>query len=256
MALVIGGHMGSGKSVLRKALYFHPDIVTTDDFGTFCKIDVSYWQHVKGLQLKWRYPRQHSLLSQAFAARYLVMIWFQSRASGRVRACDIETVLKRMFRHASVVGDTYCRYAHRLNRTVSIPSLKHVVIYRDCRDVAAVMERRLKGRWSRSRYRPKDAPWIRNILPGKNLARHWVSYIQEMERHRDSVYVIRYEDLVADPRAVLTPLGQWLGVDPHYFQYGFIHTNSIGDYRQLLSDKTVAEILTVAGPTMERLGYI
>lgn len=77
-----------------------------------------------------------------------------------------------------------------------------------------------------------------------------------MERHRDTVYIIRYEDLVTDPQAVLTPFGRWLGVDPYKFKYDFVHTNGIGYYKQVLSEREVADILAIAGPTMERLGYL
>lgn len=255
MALVIGGHMGSGKSVLRKALYLHPDIVMTESFGNFRKVDVSYQQHVKALRLRWRYPSHYYPLSPVFAARYLGMIGFRSLQKRRVHACDIEAVLKRMFPHALVVGDVFSTYGRILDQRVNDPCLQHVIVYRDCRDVAAAMKKHLKGSWGVPPHKSKGERWMRKIETAEKVAHHWLHYIQAMERHRDKLYLIRYEDLASDPEAVLIPFGRWLGVDPEQFQYDFIHTNSVGDYRRFLSKEDVAEILAVAGPTMERLGY-
>jgi len=256
MALVIGGHQGSGKSLIRKALMPHPNIVITDDFGNFCNIGRSYRKYVRGLELKWRYPKRRSPLSQAFVVRYLGLIWLRSFWKRGVAASDIETVLRQMFPYALVVGDAFSTYGRHLDETLGIPHLKHVVVYRDCRDVAAAMARRLMNPRSTQRRDARHIRWIQKIATAEQVAYRWLNYVQIMQKHRARLYIIRYEDLVADPEAVLAPFGRWLGVDPSEFKYDFIHSSRIGEYRQFLSGQDTATILAIAGPAMKQLGYI
>lgn len=132
MAILIGGHMGSGKSVFRKVANSRPKIGLTDDFGIFFKIDVSYRQHLKGLRLKWSYPStNYCPISRMSTVRYLAMILLRSLRNGKVGAFDVEMVLKWIFPHALVVGDTFNQYALSLDRTLNVPCLERVVIYRD-----------------------------------------------------------------------------------------------------------------------------
>jgi len=246
--------MGSGKSVFRKIVNSHPNIELTDDFGTFSKIDVSYRHHVKGLKLKWRSNKDPNYypLSWMSTVRYLAMILLRSLGNGKVGALEVEIVLKEIFPHASVVGDTFGQYALNLDRVLNAPSLNRVVVYRDCRDVAAHIRRRWNGVW-----RAQAGPWItHNVGTHDKVARHWLKYIRMMEKHSDSIYKIRYEDLVTDPKTVLTQFAQWLGVDPCQFNNGFIHADDVGDYKRVLSEHEVNDILAIAGSDMERLGYI
>ena len=67
---------------------------------------------------------------------------------------------------------------------------------------------------------------------------------------------MRYEDLVADGRTVLAAFGNWLGVDPQGFRHQMIDTAWVGEYKQTLSNDEIASIMRIAGPTMERLGYL
>jgi hypothetical protein len=76
-----------------------------------------------------------------------------------------------------------------------------------------------------------------------------------MERCRDQLLVIRYEDFVTDPAPALDRLGAWLGVDPGGFDCSRVHGNSLGTHPLRLSPREIADVAETAGSTMERYGY-
>lgn len=257
MALIITGLHGSGKTLLRKLCNSHPDIKVTEEFMNFMKLNIPYREHVQFLRKNWyTYPlvstesKLWHFKSGIFLARYLIAL--QSYRHVLISAADIETVLRHIFPRATVVGDVFNHYVFVLDTLVNVPSLFLVILYRDCRDVAATISRKFRSELS-CRQKPF---WLEQIATSENVARRWVSAIEMMERYVNKVHTIRYEDLVTDPKRVLTDFGNWLGVDAKGFRHQMIHTNKIGEYKQYLSNREVAEILAVAGPTMERLGYI
>ena len=257
MALLISGHFGSGKSLLRKVCNTHPEINITDEFHSFDQIDVPYSEHVHALKLRSSTTRLWHYKHWGWLALYLSLIWMRSLRDGLVSANDVEVVLSRLDRRrASIVGDAYVRYTLNLGQLVAIPGLKLVVIYRDCRDIAATIEERLRRKkWYSFLHSPEPPAWIERLATPQRVAESWLLHIEAMEKHRDSVYLIRYEDLVAQPQRVLTELGNWLGVNPNQFEYDFTHADEVGAYEQVLTGQEVADILTIAGPTLERLGY-
>jgi hypothetical protein len=111
------------------------------------------------------------------------------------------------------------------------------------------MLRKLRGRW-------RDLPMAQKLdTPGK-VAQAWVLAIQAMEKHRQKVYSIRYEDLVREPRRTLNALAHWLDVDPAGFRDSLVRDTSVGKYRTGLTASELAEVNEIAGPTLARLNYL
>jgi hypothetical protein len=50
-------------------------------------------------------------------------------------------------------------------------------------------------------------------------------------------------------------MAEWLDVDPSGFDSERVFGSSVGSYRRGLTTKELDEVLAVAGPTLERLGY-
>lgn len=253
MALIIGGHPRSGTTLLQTLCNSHPDIRITPEFRNFYNLDVSYWRHVRGLRKNWYrapliprglpHPRVRSLI---FLIRYLIEL--RRSRSTLISAREVEAVLRRIFPHATLVGDKYPEHVFHLDRLSSVPGLFRVIIYRDCRDVARSAVDMSRTRW-------RGTPLALHMGTVEKVAKRWVHAIEMMERYADLVHVIRYEDLVADPRPVLEAFGTWLGVDPQGFRHQIVHSRSVGKYRQSLSTPELQDIITIAGATLERYGY-
>ncbi len=253
MALIIGGHHRSGTTLLQRLCNSHPDVRITPEFRNFFNLDVSYSRHVRGLRKNWYrsslvprglpFPRVRSLI---FLIRYLIEL--QRYRSTLIGAREVEAVLRRIFPHATLVGDKYPEHVFRLDRLSSVPGLFRVIIYRDCRDVARSAVELSRTRW-------RGTHLAQQMGTVEQVAKRWVRAMEMMERHANQVYVIRYEDLVADHRPVLEALGKRLDVDPQGFRHPMVHSGSVGKYRQLLSEQELRDIITIAGPTMERYGY-
>ena len=162
----------------------------------------------------------------------------------------VETVLRRIFPTAVVVGDVDAYYSLNLEKFVGVLGLSIAIVYRDCRDVAATMARRFN-----LQLRRRERPWAKIMDTSMKLAKTWVNAIEVMERYTDQIHMIRYEELVTNPESVLEAFGNWLDVDPQGFKSQIIHSDKVGEYKQGLSEKEVSDIIMVAGPTLKRLGY-
>jgi hypothetical protein len=261
MALIITGFPGSGKSLLWKLFNSHPDIELTERFRNFLELDVSPTKHAVALatpplgRSRMYYARTGSgnregvlqhWKNRMFFARYFIGLLVRRKA--RIGVGDVESMLRRLFPHASVVGDAAASYLSALDRLTSKPGLALTIIYRDCRDVASCLLDRAR--------RSPGAAYARRYGTAEKTATSWVSSIEAMERHADKVHLIRYEDLITHPQTILAAFGNWLGVEPQGFQYQMINTRWVGEYKQGLSDGELASIISIAGPTMERLGYL
>jgi hypothetical protein len=161
----------------------------------------------------------------------------------------IETVLQSIFPQTRVVGDKYPEYVFWLDEFAQIDSLYSLIIYRDCRDVTNSTLKKAKTTW-------RDKSWVKKINTAEKIAKRWVRAIEMMERHKDKLHIIRYEDLMREPKRELKALGRWLGVDPAGFPEKMVRNTSIGKYKSGLSDEELATVINIAGPTMERLGYL
>jgi hypothetical protein len=83
-----------------------------------------------------------------------------------------------------------------------------------------------------------------------------VRAIEAMERNADRCHIIRYEELMANPREVLDALAGYLGVAPGGFDASIIRPTSVGKHREGLTAEELEQVMAVAGPTLERLGYL
>lgn len=135
-----------------------------------------------------------------------------------------------------------------LDRLVPLPQLLRLVIYRDCRDVTSSFLRKVRTDWKRQR-------WAQYVDTAEKVALRWVRAIEDLENHAEDLYIIRYEELVADPRPVLDRLARWLEVDPGGFEPGMVSASSVGKYMQGLTTRELDDVLKVAGSTMKRLNY-
>lgn len=160
----------------------------------------------------------------------------------------VELALRRLVPQAREIGDKHPMDMMRLPDLVLEENLKIIVIYRDCRDVVSSVMQKVRTDW-------KNKRWVGKIDTPEKIARRWVDSCLLIERYADSLHVMRYEDLVTLPAQHLHRLGEYLEVDPDGFPALNIRTNSIGKYRFGLTDRELAHVMTIAGPTMTRFGY-
>ncbi|MGA7272857.1 MAG: sulfotransferase [Acidimicrobiia bacterium] len=145
------------------------------------------------------------------------------------------------------------------------PHARIVYLMRDPRDrYISVIGREGKGS---DRHASVIGRWIRSTRAAEDHAK----------RRPQSFRIIRYEDLVADPERVVRDVCEFVGVEYHPamlemgggddrtaqggnssfepIEPGVITTRSVGRYRNVLDEQTVAFIQTVCGPWMRRHGY-
>ncbi len=255
--ILVTGHQRSGTTLLGKLFFSHPEIAVTHEFSNLMFVNqplaaymramVAYTNSVKaqfGFLPQIRYLiRQQNML---FTLRYLYHVMRITR--GVVDFSVIERALQRTFPHATIVGDKLPQYSKQLHRFVGNDQMTCIVIYRDCRDVTSSFLIKTQTDWA-------DQPWVKKWDSTAKIAQRWVERIEHMEKWADQLYVIRYETLVTDPALVLSQLAAKLRVDPNGFDVNMVDPGSIGNYRKKLSDREIADIMAVAGPTMARLGY-
>lgn len=266
--LLIGGRPRSGTTLLRELCNAHPDITLTHEFGTFLGLNepLSNYQkriyhqlrtqpilgcRVLGpLSSRSRLRRwATSTRGHVFAIRYLNKI--RRYGPGPVELTAIEATLRDVLPRTTIVGDKMPAYVDRLDRLARTSGLISVVIYRDCRDVTSSHLKMARTRW-------RNEPWVRGQDTAEKIATLWVAALETMERHRDRIHIVRYEDLVQEPRRVLSTLAEWLGIDPAGFpdaSIANVRGNGIGKHRHGLTEQELEAILSVAGPTMARYGY-
>jgi hypothetical protein len=266
--LLIGGRARSGTTLLRDLCNLHPEISLTHEFGTFMGLNEpypAYRDHIVGLWraqpilfcriMRTRRMKRRlsswalSMRGHVFALRYLRRI--RRYGPGPIDLPAIEATLAELLPGAAFVGDKNPEYVHLLDKLAPTNGLSTVVIYRDCRDATSSYLKLARTTW-------RDKPWIRYSDTAEKIATRWVDAAEKMERHRDRIHIVRYEDLVQEPLPVLTNLAEWLGLDPEGFaarDLSFVHAKNIGKHGHGLTEREVEDVLRVAGSTMARLGY-
>ncbi len=265
MVLLIGGHQRSGTTLLKDICNYHPDITVMSEFGIFFGLGEPFWIYKRRILNKRRKDifRKKSFVSShfkkrrkstlnifwnnTFVVRYLLKLYRFYHEQVNVQA--IETVLQSIFPQTRVVGDKYPDYVFWLDEFAQIDSLYRLIIYRDCRNVVSSTLKKARTNW-------RNKSWIKNFDTAEKIAKRWVCAIELMERHKDKLHIIRYEDLVQEPKRELEALGRWLGVNPAGFPEKRIRDTSIGKYKKGLSDEELSIVMNIAGPTMMRLGYL
>ena len=126
-------------------------------------------------------------------------------------------------------------------------AIRCIFVYRDPRDVVSSTLEKTRGAWRRGHPEVMRDP--------AHLARRWVNMMEAMERCRDDLLVVRYEDFVTDPTLTFEQLGEWLDVEPEGFDRAPVNAGNIGKYRQGLTQPELSDVVAVAGSAMQRYGY-
>lgn len=268
--LVIAGMARSGTTLLQQLCNTHPQMRVTNEFGNYAWIGDSYPRYVtrtvariQKINGKWRI-----LGTPGFVPPKLTD---ELRIRSGNHVANVRGAALHLFRLARrwpervtlatlveeagggdpeirIVGDKLPRYAFMLNQLVPLPQLLRLVIYRDCRDVTSSFLRKVRTDWKRQR-------WTRHFDNAEKIARRWVRAIEDMEHYREHLYLVRYEELVADPRPELTRIAEWLDVERSWLDAGRVSDSSVGKYKEGLTPEELDDVLRVAGPTLRRLDY-
>ncbi len=168
-----------------------------------------------------------------------------------ISASVIRKSLSSTFPGARVVGDKTPEYIFALDEFANVEGFSCLVIFRDIRDVASSTLQRVRTKWRRQ-------SWTSSIDTAEKVAVRWMRCIDIMERNRDKIHIIRYEDLIARPGPELERLGLWLGVDPQLFPASAVSKITdagIGKYRTGLTEEELAAVTEITRPKMKSLGY-
>ena len=265
MILIISGHQRSGTTLLRRVCDGHPQMKVANEFGCFSDVGYSVGQAVRARLAQYRlvdgrwafdsrfaaHPRRH-WLNLSFTLRYG---WHLARvANGKVSVADVGQALQRQFGETAVVGDKLPQYMPLLPQFLAHPSVKVVIIYRDCRDVTSSFLEKVRTVW-------QTREWADEVNTAEKIAQNWVTQIEQMEQMAEQfapaqVHIIQYEKFVTNPQPVLADLATWLGITPTGFPLQQVRASSIGKYQQGLTEAEVTQVEAIAGPTLERLGYL
>jgi len=255
---MISGHQRSGTTLLQQLCDRHPEAVITPEFGAFINYGFKRRVYYRRIVSRWLATRNRALnsadIDKGFYAmrngllclRYLLAI---ARHGGR--RVDLEAIqdgYQALFPQARVRGDKYPDYIYTMERYAPLGGLTRLVIYRDCRDVTSSTLRKVRTDWS-------QLSFIEKMDTAEKVATRWVEAMQIMEQHKDSLYIIRYEDLVTDPTAELERLGAHLGLDPAGFPANWIKTSSVGKHQSGLTTEELDAVTEIAGPTMLQWNY-
>jgi len=265
MVFVITGHQRSGTTLVAKLFNAHPEIRVTGEFGNFLCLGQTYPRYRRRLIKRWGgIALRDWPLSVSFAGKgaHRTVIWennrfvyrylraVRSRRAPAISGKTIESVLRELFPGAKAVGDKYPEYILGLDDLASDNALSPLAIYRDCRDVTSSTLRKARTEWR------KMPVFVRRVNTAEKVACRWVRAIEAMERNSEKVYRVKYEDLVQESETVLGDLSRWVEVDPAGFEITRISSRSIGNYRNGLTKDELTTVMEIAGPTMERLGYL
>jgi Sulfotransferase family len=254
MVLLIGGQVRSGTTLLGRLCNSHPEITLTNEFGYFYGLGEKTYAEQSRLLLKelWEKIREGNLWdSDMYAFVLLYLIRMRRYRDGLINIAAIEATLRSIFPKASIVGDKGAGYVFELDRFVVTKGLTCLIIFRDCRDATSSTLESVRTKWRKN-------SWTQTIDTAEKIAKSWVRSIEVMERHKDKIHIIRYEDLVREPRRELEALARWLGVESSGFSERAIRSirdTSIGKYKTGLTNAELKTVIEIAGPTMARLGY-
>lgn len=256
MVLIIAGHIRSGTTLLRNLCNSHPDIAVTNELKYFAGLNKTFSAHSRIL-IKRLWGKaitgdsfQIQRENYAFACRYLYNL-LRYRDEVTISAAAIEKALMSAFPGARIVGDKTPDYIFSLDKFANTESLSCLVIFRDSRDVVSSTLHRVRTKW-------RGRSWTVSVDTAEKVAAGWIRSIEIIERNRDKIHIIRYEDLIREPGAELERLGRWLGVDPCRFpveEVSRIRENSIGKYKTGLTREELDAVMKITGPVMEKLGY-
>jgi hypothetical protein len=254
--IIMGGAPRSGTTVLRRLLDRHPGITC----GAETKLFVP-----AAFNLEW--------LSQAYA------IPLDELAAMR-RAAPSQAAFIDAFAGRVTVAAGADRWAEKTPQNIRylewiaprFPGASFVHVIRDGRDVICSMRQHPDWRWV-------DGAWQKVLVPRplEHYARRWLDDTATGMAWRDDprYLEVRYEDLVADPAAVLRAIAtavdvsvdaDWLrgaapreATAPRHDERpdyeGAVTDVSVGRWREDLSPDEQATVERLCGPRLRELGY-
>ena len=251
---LVTGHPRSGTTVLTRLLNTHPEMEATFELGAFERLDTPYPEYRRSLRLGFRdrpvriigagSPRRRAWASRRFVGEFRYRLW---RHRGTVIGLEtVADLLSRTLRRARV-GDKLPRYVFELDDLAPREGLMRIVIVRDCRLVAASTLARVRTAWS-------GLSWTERIDTPAKVAANWVRAVESVERNLSRVHVVRFEDLVDDPRRCVERMAAYLDVDAEAFDTSFVRRPDRKP-DQLLDHSGRAAVEEVAGEAMRRWGY-
>ena len=267
--LIITGMPRSGTTLLQQLCNNHPQMRITKEFGNYLFVGESLFGYLKGtawrvrrINGRWR-PHAAMKPEPADVFKKLWMRGVNNVANGLGATSQVLRIAlsgggpvtpsalaasEPVNGETRIVGDKFPHYIFSMHKFVDLEQLLRLVIYRDCRDVTSSFLKKLEADWKNERWTgPLDTP--------EKIARKWVEAIEIMERYADRLFLVRYEALVGDPEAELRRISEWLKVEPSGFNRKVVYASSVGKYRHGLAGRQLEEVMSVAGPTLERLGY-
>jgi hypothetical protein len=254
-AFLVAGHPRSGTTVLTRLLNTHPEVEATFELGAFARLDAPYPEYRRALRLSYRdrpvrgvgarSPRARTWASRRFVAEFRYRLW-RRRRRGVIGLETVADLLSRTLRR-SWVGDKLPSYVFELDDLAPREGLDRIVILRDCRAVTASTLARVRTGW-------KGRGWTERIDTPAKVAANWVRAVESMERNLSRVQVIRFEDLLEDPRRCVESLAAYLDLDPVAFDASLVR-RPVSRPDQLLDHASRAAVEEVAGEAMDRWGY-
>lgn len=250
---MIAGHPRSGTTMLVQLCNTHPRVRVTNEYRCFQGLGRGLREYAKTLHRPRQYdlvpgasraPKRPGLRNMDLHLRFLARLIPHAR---EVRLEHVRTALSSLWPEAAVVGDKVPRYLRLMRDFRDTPGLRRVVIYRDCRDIVQSSLARANRDWA-------HVSWIAGG-DVEAVSRHWMAAMRRLEAVRDSAYVIRYEEFVADPVAGVAGLANYLGVDARGFDPTVIRLSSAGKWRTALTRDQAAAVERTAGETMAAWGY-
>ena len=170
----------------------------------------------------------------SFLAKFLGYLAL-SKVFERVNSQDLEAIYRRLFPHSKIVGDKYPDYVFHLDTLSTEPLLRCLALVREPKDVvASVLDKVRSEVWR--------GDWTRKLDTAEKVAHNWCDAFVSVERNRDRILVVRYEDLVHEPRTELDKIAGWLEVDPKGFALSAVHSNSVGKYRLSLTQAETEQV--------------
>ena len=262
MALIITGLQRSGTSIIKTVCNSHPLITLTNEFGWYWNLNQSFDEHRNYILRRWinkrnspiinpRFPIVRKFKGLDFIRNFLfVLRYLMFTLAQRPDTVNMDTVdnsLHRMFSQVTYVGEKYPDYWSKLDKFSKNQKYKCIAIYRDPRDVVSSFLIKSRGVW-KNYYDP-------SLQYASKVAERWVQCVETIERNRNNINVIRYEDFVTNPTLTIQNLGNYLNIDPQGFEYKDVHSNSIGKYMMELSKEDLNQVLIIAGSKMQSMGY-
>lgn len=261
MNLIVAGVPRSGTTLLQLLCHAHPEIALTNEVGSFALLGKSYLQYCLHVFDRWKRVQNKWAFDVSYAANRNVLSWnnfrylliyalrLRKHCDGRITVRAIGATYRDTYPKATVVGDKWPLYLFRMDNYANESDLRRLVIYRDCRDVTSSFLAKARTTW-------RDTSWIGTVDTAAKIARHWLRGIAQMEKHAETIWILRYEDLVRQPKKELDRLADHLGVNACGFDHTMVDSGRTGKYVKGLTSDELEDVMRIAGPTMERLGYV